>query len=149
MDSAQCRAEDEGFAALLVDVGEPEVGPGFRQTRGTPFEEVLGGERQLRGGLQLQGQLVARQVQLLGLDPWQGQGLALVQRCLAVGDTVDGAGAQQGLAPVHRVPAQARLEGHVAKVVFAKDESVHPFTGWPLVIAIGVATQAQRRRTGG
>ncbi|MNJ25778.1 hypothetical protein D3C77_202340 [compost metagenome] len=134
---------------MLVDIGKAQVAARFRHARGAPFKEVLRRKRPLGVDLQLRRNLVARQVQFLGLDPWQGQCLALVQGGLAVGDAVDGAGPEQRLAPVDGVTAQAGLEWHVAQVVLAEHEGIHPFGGRALIVAVGIATQPGGRGAAG
>ncbi|MOA04452.1 hypothetical protein D3C78_1240080 [compost metagenome] len=58
---------------------------------------------------------------------------------------MNGTGTQQRLAPVHGVATQTGLERHLAKVVLAKNEGVHPLGGRPLVVTVGIAAQARGR----
>ncbi|MNI37932.1 hypothetical protein D3C73_920480 [compost metagenome] len=149
MNCTQCGAEDERLATLLVDIGKTQIAAGFGDSRWPPFEEILRSERPLGVDLQLRGNLISRQVKLLGLDPRQCQRLALIQWRLTVGDAMDGASAQQRLTPVHRMAAQASLERHIGHFILAKNEGIHPFAGRSFVIAVCVAAKTCGRTTTG
>ncbi|MNF97162.1 hypothetical protein D3C84_799810 [compost metagenome] len=90
-------SEQEGLCPLADQVGTAVIGTGLGQAGSIPLEEVLGADGQLGIDLEVGGNLVARNEQLLGLGAWRSRQLGQVQTRLAIAQRVHRV--EQGLAP--------------------------------------------------
>ncbi|MCY1399845.1 hypothetical protein D9M71_149130 [compost metagenome] len=135
-------AEQEGLGAEAHQVGAAVVGAGFRQARGVPLEEVLGGDGQLRVDGEGGGNLLARDEQLLRLGARGLRQLGEVQAGLAVADRVHRI--EDGLAPEHVVLAGLDVElRFLADLGAPEHEGIEDLAGRTVVVALGVVAQVR------
>ncbi|MNM86823.1 hypothetical protein D3C81_989870 [compost metagenome] len=133
--------QPEDIAAVAQHVIGAHVGTAFGQARVVEFEEVLRGQGQFRVDRVTQRQLLARQEQLLGFGSRHVVQLGQVQCRLAIVDAVGGV--EQGLAPVHRVPAKLAAQHRlVADLGVVEHEGVEKLARRPIVVTVAVTAQA-------
>ncbi|MNO60583.1 hypothetical protein D3C76_512020 [compost metagenome] len=135
-------AEQEGLGAEAHQVGAAVVGAGFRQARGVPLEEVLGGDGQLGVDGEGGGNLLARDEQLLRLGARGLRQLGEVQAGLAVADRVHRV--EDGFAPEHVVLAGLDVDlRFVADLGAPEREGIEDLAGRTAVVALGVIAQVR------